>query len=66
MREADRVLTVIPAQKKSVIPIFRVSHCEQRDGANVRGDDWLADGADREGLACQLLATPAVARVVAD
>jgi hypothetical protein len=66
MREADRVSSVILAQKESVIPIFRIGHCEQCNGTNVRGDDWLADGVDRERLARQLLATTAVPCVKAD
>jgi hypothetical protein len=66
MREADRVFAMILAHKESVIPIFRIGHREQGDGANVRGDDWFADGANRERLARQLLTTTAVAGVKAD
>ena len=66
MCEADRVFTMILAQKKSVIPTFCIGHREQGDGANVRGHDWFADGTNRERLTRQLLATTAVPGVEAD
>jgi hypothetical protein len=59
-------LTVILEQMESVIPIFRIRHREQGNVANVRGDDWFADGVDREGFAGQLLATTTVPCVEAD
>jgi hypothetical protein len=66
MREADRVFAVVIEQKESVIPIFHIGHRQQGNGANVRGDDRFADGADRERLASQLLATTTVPCVETD